>query len=243
MIRKAAKRVGAPVVHRRALAARSRFYARFVDAGQLCFDVGAHRGDRTRALRAIGARVVAVEPQPEFANKLRRRFKKDGEVVVEAVGLSDEEGEMELHLATGAPTIATAAPHWQTGRFQSASWVRSISVPTTTLDALIQRFGSPIFCKIDVEGYELTVLRGLTRPLRCISFEFTIEFLDEAAHCLSYLAALGEIEVNLSLGETLELHLKDWAKPEEAIEEIRRLGREIEDLWGDIYVRSISSSN
>ena len=50
-----------------------RFYRRFIAPGDLVFDIGAHLGDRLAAFARLGARVVAVEPQPTFAAALRRR--------------------------------------------------------------------------------------------------------------------------------------------------------------------------
>ena len=43
-----------------------RLYRQFVRPGDLVFDIGAHVGNRARALAAIGCRVVALEPQPDF---------------------------------------------------------------------------------------------------------------------------------------------------------------------------------
>ena len=48
-----------------------RLYAKFAGPGDLAFDLGAHVGNRTRALAALGCRVVALEPQPDFARLLR----------------------------------------------------------------------------------------------------------------------------------------------------------------------------
>ena len=54
-------------------------------------------------------------------------------------------------------------------------WADHAVVPVTTLDALIDRYGLPAFCKIDVEGFEEAVVRGLSRPIPSVSFEFTPE--------------------------------------------------------------------
>ena len=47
-----------------------RLYGQFVRPGDLVFDVGAHVGDRIAAFRRLGARVVAVEPQPALVRTL-----------------------------------------------------------------------------------------------------------------------------------------------------------------------------
>ncbi|HVJ30290.1 MAG TPA: FkbM family methyltransferase, partial [Gammaproteobacteria bacterium] len=74
------------------------FYAPFVEPGDLCFDIGAHAGNRVRCWRRLGARVVAVEPQPDFVRILRWLYGRDAgvEIVPQAVGR--EAGSAELLL-------------------------------------------------------------------------------------------------------------------------------------------------
>ncbi len=105
----------------------------------------------------------------------------------------------------------------------------------TTLDQLIAEYGSPSFCKIDVEGFERQVLEGLSSPVSCISFEFTREFLDDARVCVSLLENLGSIEVNASFGETMQL-AGSWVDPERIFSTIEAQPEDCD--WGDIYVRS-----
>src|SRR5579883_3168360 len=92
---------GNPVKRRRARA----FYRAFVRAGDLCFDIGAHLGDRTGHFLALGARVVAVEPQPGPLAVLRRLYGRDPRVllVAEAVGASS--GWAELAIDPANPTV------------------------------------------------------------------------------------------------------------------------------------------
>ena len=64
-------------------------------------------------------------------------------------------------------------------------------VPVTTLDDLIERHGMPSFIKLDVEGFEVEALAGLTRPVPALSFEFTTIQRDLATACIERCAALG----------------------------------------------------
>src|SRR3954470_7388873 len=57
-------------------------YRTFVRRGDLVIDVGAHAGNHVRALSAIGCRVVAVEPQPDFARVLRLLFGRSSNVTI-----------------------------------------------------------------------------------------------------------------------------------------------------------------
>ena len=60
---------------------KDRLYAQFVRSGDLVFDVGAHVGDRVASFRRLGARVVAVEPQPALALTLKTLYGRDRNVI------------------------------------------------------------------------------------------------------------------------------------------------------------------
>jgi FkbM family methyltransferase len=177
-----------------------RFYSSVITPRHLCFDVGAHTGDRVRVFRKLGARVVAVEPQPAMVKELRERWGTDPDVTIEATAAGAEVGSSELRLNTSFSSLATLDEAWRSsGRFAGTSWGGSVTVPVTKLDELIKTHGVPDFCKIDVEGFEREVLRGLSRPLPLVSFEFTIEFIDRARECFDILSERGPIEANVSL--------------------------------------------
>src|SRR5262245_21821949 len=61
------------------------FYSQVLKPGELCFDIGANVGNRLKVFRKIGARVVAVEPQPACASVLRAVYGRDPSVDVLAV--------------------------------------------------------------------------------------------------------------------------------------------------------------
>src|SRR6266540_2818195 len=66
------------------------FYRQFLAPGDLAFDIGSHVGNRVRAFRRVGARVVAVEPQPDFARLLRLLYGRDTGVVIEECAVWSE---------------------------------------------------------------------------------------------------------------------------------------------------------
>lgn len=192
-----------------------RMHARFVSAGDLVFDIGAHVGDRTASLRRLGARVVAVEPQPALARTLRLLYGRDPDVIIEQAAVGAEEGEVELHLNPDNPTVATVSPAFIAAAdgapgWQGQRWDRTIRVRRVTLDALIARHGPPSFCKIDVEGLEDQVLAGLSWPIQALSFEFTTIQRDIAAAALARCAALGDYRFNAALGESQRLEHLRW---------------------------------
>jgi membrane glycosyltransferase len=182
-------------------------HARFLRTGDLAFDVGAHVGDRVASFRRLGARVVAVEPQPALVRALQFFYGRDPSVAIEAFALGAKPGTVELRLNLRNPTVSTAsdafvaaaagAPGWE-----NQAWSRAVSVPVTTLDALIARYGEPRFVKIDVEGFEDEVIAGLSRPLPALSLEFTTIQRDIALAAIARLARLGPYVFNATIGES-----------------------------------------
>ena len=214
---------------------RGSLYSQFIAPGDLCFDIGANAGSRTDSFLELGAQVVAVEPQPDCYERLVERYRDDSRVTVIKAGLAEHEGTMSLSLCSAASTIATFSKKWKTGRFSDYTWDSTIDVPITTLNRLIERHGRPTFCKIDVEGFEHQVLLGLSSVIPFISFEFTKEFMEDAAFCAKRLMSLGEVEFNFSIGETAEPALSEWIGAREIIARLRAISDEL--LWGDIYAK------
>jgi FkbM family methyltransferase len=195
--------------------AMDRLYRRFVNPGDLVFDIGAHVGDRVAAFRRLGARVVAIEPQPAFGKVLKLLYGRTSDVTVEATAIGRDAGTIELMINAANPTVSTAsrnfvnaarnAPGWE-----AQSWTKAICVPVTTLDALIARHGVPAFIKIDVEGFEAEALAGLARPVKALSFEFTTIQRDVALACVERCIALGYARFNAALGESQIFVHADW---------------------------------
>jgi FkbM family methyltransferase len=189
-------------------AALDAFHARFLGPGELAFDIGAHVGDRAASFRRLGARVVAVEPQPRLHRVLRLLARGDAGVTLVSALVGAEAGEAELRLNTLNPTVATASAAFieaarGAGGWEGQAWDAVLRLPVTTLDALAARHGWPDFAKIDVEGYEAAVLAGLSRPIRALSFEFTTIQRGVARDCLTRLSALGYRAFNACLGESM----------------------------------------
>jgi FkbM family methyltransferase len=195
--------------------AMDRLYARFAKPNDLVFDVGSHVGDRIAAFRRLGCRVVACEPNPPLVRTLRLIYGRDANVTIEPVAVGAAPGEIEFAINIDNPTVSTAsrdfvkasqgAPGWQ-----GQVWGKSIKVAMTTLDALIARHGTPVFVKIDVEGFEAEALAGLTQAVAALSFEFTTIQRDVAQACLKRCAALGYVRYNAALGESQTLVHDDW---------------------------------
>ncbi len=217
-----------------------RLYAEFVAPGALCFDIGAHVGNRIRCWRALGARVVAVEPQANAFRFLTSRYSRDANVRLLRCAIGRTAGVATLRFSELNPTVASVSNEWiervaTDPGFAGVTWNKSEPVELHTLDELIAAYGRPDFLKIDVEGYEAEVLSGLSTAVAALSFEFIPVTRDVAIACVDRLAELGEYRYNVSEGESHRLALREWVDGNG----IKKLvaGLSARSGSGDIYAR------
>jgi len=218
----------------------SRSYAQFIQANDLCFDIGAHVGNRVRAWNDLGARIVALEPQPHCMRLLRRWYSNNPHITLIEQAVGATAGKQSLFISQRTPTVSTLSGDWisavqQADSFAHIEWNETVPVTVTTLDALIAKYGEPAFCKIDVEGYELDVLQGLSQPIRALSFEYIPATYESALACLDRLNDLGHYEFNWSPVELHQLQSSVWLSANKMAAILRKMP--MNGSSGDIYAR------
>lgn len=225
---------GDPARHR----AMAALYGQFIRSGDLVFDIGAHVGDRIRTFRRLGARVVAVEPQPALHRTLRTLFGRDEAITLVPSAVGRTAGTATMMINVDNPTISTlstdfiAASRGAAG-WEGQAWPQSLKVPVTTLDTLIGEHGVPSFIKLDIEGFEAEALAGLSHRVAALSFEFTTIQRDVAYACLSRLARLGGYRFDIALGESQQLTFGRPVGHDEMAAHIRALPHTANS--GDVY--------
>jgi len=191
-----------------------------VPSGALCFDVGANIGDKTRMYAGHDCRVVAIEPVERNLEILRKRFGRSSQVTIVSGAASDHPGRQAINVIDDITAFSSFSDRWvksledpELNRFGlSLKPPTTQMVDMTTLDLLIEQFGRPHYVKVDVEGHEINVLRGLSQKVALVSFEANLpEFVDETTDCVSTLAALAPTCTFNYTNETQDhFQLPDW---------------------------------
>lgn len=192
------------------------FYRSFLPACTLIFDIGANDGHKTEAFLSLAEKVVCCEPDTENFRLLQARFRnKKEKVILENTALSDQKGMATLHIHHPGSAFNTLSNKWMKVLEEDdvKRWEEKIqfssqqTVETTTLDRLIEQYGLPGFIKMDVEGFEETVLKGLSRPVPYLSFETLLpDYAGELRNCLDKIDSLDHSATyNIALQEKLVL--------------------------------------
>lgn len=224
----------------------SKFYEGFIYKGMKIIDVGANVGNYSRLFVSMGANVIAVEPQAYCQAILKKRFKQDANFILveSAVG---EKNTFSIIRKSNSHTVASMNEQWirnvtESNRFITEKWNILETISVITLDDLIAKNFVPDYIKIDVEGYELNVLKGLSHSVNIISFEITLPELKQTAiDCIEYIAGLGEYQFTIPNRIKL-LDVTDWKNKVQIIEEITRLSINNNELVStDIYAKKINN--
>jgi FkbM family methyltransferase len=220
------------------------FFSQFLAPQDLVFDVGANLGNYSEIFASLGARVIALEPNPDCVSHIRRSYPGNLiDVVGAAVGASA--GVATIRLAERSD-MSSMSPEWirairEAQGLDDSVWSNQITVPVITLDSLIEKFGIPKFIKIDVEGFEESVLRGLSTQPPILSFEFNTNFPEAALRCLECLKLTEKCLFNFVIGEPFKFELSEWVEMPQLCS---KLGSLVKTLgYGDIFVKSVESSS
>lgn len=215
------------------------FYSQFLKKDDLVFDVGANYGNRVEIFLKLGCRVVAIEPQQKCIEYLEQRFIND--ISLEKVGLGASR-DFKVFYESDNSVLSTFSDAYiekvKDSRHTTTFWKPSDRIEITTLDLMVEKYGNPEFIKIDVEGYELEVLKGLTRYAGVISFEYTLPELAGDLHaCLQRLHEIGYNAFNYSVGESMKFNT-DWFSYEDFAQKVSSKSF-ISARFGDIYAKKI----
>ena len=149
-------------------------------------------------------------------------------------------GRATLYVSSKTPTVSSVSKTWinavaKDPSFRHVQWDSEIQTTMTTLDQLIEEYGLPDFCKLDIEGHELEALRGLSAELPALSFEFLPATITSAEQCIHQLETIGHYEYNWAVAEQFQLQSPAWLTPETMI--LHLSDKLPKGKSGDIYAR------
>ena len=217
------------------------FYRPFVHRGDLVFDVGANIGTYSELFSELGARVVAVEPNPRCCKTLRR-LARVRDVHVEECAMGDAPGKANLRICENSG-VSTLTDRWyqelqRSPIHREAKWIGEIEIEVVTMDTMAERHGVPDFLKVDVEGYDDRVLSGMSFLPRVLSFEFNRLMPDIAKGCLEMKNLVAHYKFNYARGMDMRLALDTWISAQELWERLDDLAGE--DEFGDVLARRLA---
>jgi len=163
----------------------------------LCFDIGANRGDFTYAALGKGYSVVALEPAPRVFAELVGNFIYNPNVTPLRFAVSGSNYETVEFFEADEDGLSTINIDWLTDESMpyAGKPYRTITATTITIDTLAQLYGTPDLIKIDVEGAEWHVFKGLSSKMGTIAFEWTYATMKEHQLQLEYLLHGGYTQV------------------------------------------------
>jgi FkbM family methyltransferase len=167
-------------------------------------------------------------------------FAGDKNVKIVNKALGEKTGVAKMYVSS-ADVLSSLSKEFiektsKSGRFQEGWWNKEEEVEVTTLDRLIAEYGKPKFIKIDVEGFELQVVKGLSQPIEMISLEYTPELTSNLKAAIEHLETLGNYEFNLSWCESMVMSRSQWLGKEKIFQLMDSMVDEMY-LFGDIYLK------
>jgi FkbM family methyltransferase len=216
------------------------FYSQLIDENDIVFDIGANFGNRIKTFLKLKAKVIAIEPQEACCKYLRKKYCDKIILIDKAVGCDNNKKTMYISKNSA---ISSFSNDWiesvKSNRYKDQEWRAEEIIEQVTLDSIVEKYGVPSFIKIDVEGYELEVLKGLNEEVSVISFEYTIpEQINKAIECIDHIKEINHnVECNYSLGENMKFELENWISEMDMIRLLK--GEDFSTSVGDIYVRKI----
>ncbi|MBX3164158.1 MAG: FkbM family methyltransferase [Bacteroidetes bacterium] len=219
------------------------FYSDFIFPEMKIIDVGANVGNYSQVFLNLNAKVIGVEPQKFCQNILKKRFRNNQNFKLISAASGAVVSSSIIHKSK-SHTIASMNKNWignvtQSNRFKNENWKDEEIVSVTTMDNIIKENFVPDYIKIDVEGYEKEVLKGLNHAVNFISFEITLPEMKQAAiDCVNEISRIGNYVFVIPNQDKL-IDIKEWFSKTDVLAYIEELSKQSTEISADIFCKKI----
>lgn len=218
------------------------FYRNFLNShpskNNLIFDVGANMGHKSIIFSRLAKKVVAFEPSEKLYTFLKNRFIKSN-VQLYNYALGSSVSELDFYLVENNEAYNSLnKKHIKTTTayrgIATLETVKRQKIKVEVVENFIIKYGVPKYIKIDVEGYEYEVLKGLKTLVPLLSFEANLpEFLEESINSINYLDRLSLNRYNYNFANSNFFLNEEFISKEPAINFLKNTQLE----YVEIYVK------
>ena len=142
--------------------------------------IGAHFGQEFQTYKKIGiSNVIFFEPVPETFERLKNNIGEEATLYNTALGNLNGEIEMNIETANQGQSSSILNPKIHLQQYPGITFNNKIKVQINKLDNYIDSHAEHNFINMDVQGYELEVLKGALEYLNHIDYVMTEVNRDE----------------------------------------------------------------
>lgn len=172
------------------------FYKKFLKShpakNNMIFDVGANMGHKSIIFSRLAKKVVAFEPSEKLFDFLQKRF-GNSNVILFNYALGNTVSDLDFYVVENNEAYNSLnKKHIETTTtlrgIATINTIKHKKIKVEIVENFIKKLGIPKYIKIDVEGYEHEVIKGLKTPVPLLSFEVNLpEFCNESIQSINYL--------------------------------------------------------
>lgn len=204
------------------------------------YDIGANAGLYTESNLVLNPKseFILVEANPALCSTLVKKFKDNPNVKIINSCVSDTSGKMLEFFLGDLDVLSTASKDWVlNSRFSNRNYSRSILVKSISVEDLIKTYGESDRMKIDVEGYEKTVILGISKHIGDLSFEWAEESKTDILDSVSHLFSIGYTEFCISEKDNYTFMPTYYLSYEDIKLSLSSLDPSRKTRWGMIFAK------
>lgn len=182
----------------------------------LIFDIGSNIGKYTIQNYTDKTKIIAVEASLKTFETLVKNTQHLSNVTCLNYAVCDSDQPFVDFWICQCANLSTLDSRWlfsDDSRFGNTDFsvgAYKVSVPTISIDTLIDRYGIPDLIKIDVEGAEELVVKSLTKKVKCLCFEWAAEWRDDICRTIDILSALGFTQFHIQNEDQYDYKPSDY---------------------------------